>query len=228
MDGEKLLTLPARTFEIAGEGGGKGGDGEAVGNDCETPTASLEGESEGKPLDSKTRRRAEVKASVDRIWDHYVAVMAPRNKTAGDEERSIIRKALSVATEQECLTAITGCKQSPWHQGDNPQRKKYKTLSHILKGKRGKRTTREQIDMFLDLAKGSTGVGNFPSADRAIVAEQQRMVQRGHRLSQNEDAVKQAKDAEAWLRQHGIETVLNPEGIPVFRPLDAEDAEGGE
>jgi hypothetical protein len=78
--------------------------------------------------------------------------MRPRSDEIDSQARGVIRDALGVASEQECIRAIDGCKASPWHMGENPGNKKYNRITQILKGKRGGKTTREQIDMFLDCA----------------------------------------------------------------------------
>lgn len=92
---------------------------------------------------------------VEAIWEHYVKVMAPRSKKLDPEGRKIINAALKVATAAECVGAITACSRSDFHmrRGQYAGRSgpKFNKLTHILKGKRGGKTTREQIDMFLDM-----------------------------------------------------------------------------
>lgn len=90
--------------------------------------------------------------AIDRIWKHYVEAMQPRSDEIDSQARGVIRDALAIASEQECLRAIDGCKASPFHMGDNPRGKKYNRITSILKGKHGGKTAREQIDMFLDYA----------------------------------------------------------------------------
>lgn len=96
-------------------------------------------------------------ASINLIWAHYVEVMHPRSDEIDPQARGVIRDALAVASEEECLRAIDGCKASPWHMGENPGAKKYKLITQILKGKTNGKTTREQIDMFLDYAESANG-----------------------------------------------------------------------
>lgn len=157
---------------------------------------------------------------VDRVWERYAAVMEPRRKEPGADERKIIREALKVATVEECERAIDGCGASAFHMGDNDKGRKYNALSQILRGKRGRQTVRERIDYFIDLAeKGGRVTAQFPSEDRALVMERIAEVQRGHR-SQNADTVQRAKDAEAWLRQRGIKAVpRKSDGYPTFPQL---------
>jgi DNA-binding transcriptional ArsR family regulator len=160
-------------------------------------------------------------ADVQKVYDHFVTVFQP--KTTPKLGPSLIRqidKGLKEYEADALCRAVDGLKQ--WRQ----RKPGKETLGAIFDTYPGGKPLTEQIAFFIGQAKGSTGVGNFPSGDRAIVAEKQRLVQRGHRLRQNEDAVKQAKDAEAWLRQHGIETVTRTGDLPVFRAITAADDEG--
>lgn len=99
--------------------------------------------------------RRELSEAIDQIWAHYVEVMQPRRKEIDSQGRGVIRDALAVATEDECIRAISGCKASPFHMGDNDRRKKYNRITQILRGKSGGKTTREQIDMFLEILEKS-------------------------------------------------------------------------
>lgn len=83
------------------------------------------------------------------IWAFYVETMKPRRTELDPQTAAVIRDALKVANSEECIGAIRGCSKSSHHMGDNDRGKKYNTISHILRGKRGIRTTREQIDLML-------------------------------------------------------------------------------
>lgn len=156
----------------------------------------------------------------DRVWAHYVEVMQPRHRELPDEERRIILKALEVASVEECCHAIDGCRASDFHMGNNERNRKYNRISQILRGRQGKETTRERIEFFMDLAGSSTGGVRIPSVLRATVAARQLDVQRGHRMPGSPQAVEAAEEAEAWLRQHGIETVRDGDAEPSFRPVE--------
>lgn len=174
-----------------------------------------------KTQGKKTQPKLTVAADVQLVYDHHLAVFKP--KTPPKLGPSLIRQIEKGLREYDATAlrvAIDGLYE--WRK-----RKPGKTtLGAIFDTYPGGKPLTEQIAFFISQAKGSTGVGSkFPSGDRAIVAEKQRLVQRGHRLSQNEEAVQQAKEAEQWLREHGIETVVNPEGVPIFQPL--RDADGG-
>lgn len=151
------------------------------------------------------------------VWAHYVEVMQPRNKQLDPAARALIRDALKVATAVECCRAIDGCRASAFHMGANDRGKKYNRLSQILKGKRGIRTTREQMDLFLDIAE-KVGVGpSVSSADPARLAEAKRNVLTGWEFPKSGQAQEMAKVGAAWLAQHHIRVERDPEsGRPTF------------
>lgn len=201
--------------QVGGERGGSGFKEEVT----TTTTPLLERGSGGKPFDSQEK----VRRQVDEIWAHYVRVMKPRQALASDEERAVIRKALKVASVDDCKIAISACAASEYHmkEGVHANRKggKYNKLSHILKGRRGKETTRERIDWWLDRA----GERVFTSADPATVARHQQQVQRGHRFQGDQEMMERAERSEAWLREHGIETIRREsDAYPTFGPLREE------
>lgn len=184
------------------------------------PVVSSEPQEPGT-ASNPTQEPQSVAADVKVVYDHFLVVFKP--PTAPKLGPSLIRqieKGLKEYDATALCRAIEGLRE--WRK----RKAGKETLGAIFDTYPGGKPLTEQIAFFISQAKGSTGVGaNFPSADRAIVAEQQRLVQRGHRLRQNEEAVKQAKDAEAWLRQHGIETVVSGDAA-TFRPLRAEN-DGG-
>lgn len=173
--------------------------------------------------------RSETSRRIDRVWTAYVAAMKPRTTAAGEGERLIIRAALKVATPEELILCIETCAASDYHmkRGQYAGRRggKYNALGTILKPRpRFEETQRSRIDWWLDRAEeNSSGVAGFPSADAAIVGQRQVEVQRGHR-SDDPETVKKAKDAEAWLATHGIETVRREaDGYPTFRRLGSDE-----
>lgn len=167
---------------------------------------------------SVTRKPQVVTADVQKVYDHHLAVFKPqRRPKLGPSLVRQIEKGLKEYEAADLCVAIDGLFE--WRK----TRPGKTTLGAIFDTYPGGKPLTEQIAFFISRAKGATGVGGkFPSADRAIVGEKQRLVQRGHRLPQNEEAVTQAKDAEQWLREHGIETVRNSDGgTPTFRPRRA-------
>jgi hypothetical protein len=154
---------------------------------------------------------------IESVWEHYVEVMAPRHKQLAAAERALIRDALKVATAVECKQAIDGCRASAFHMGENDRGKKYNRLSQILKGKRGIRTTREQIDLFLDIAeKAGVGPGSS-SVDPARLAEAKRNVLTAWEFPRSGQAKELGDMSAAWLAQHGYRVDHDPEsGRPTF------------
>lgn len=153
---------------------------------------------------------------VEKVWGCYVATMDPRRVELPVDERRLIRDALTVATADECCQAIRGCSLSPFHMGQNDRGKKYNRLTQILKAKRGVRTLREQIDMFLEIAESRGGGGHSSSAERARIAEAKRNVLDAHSLSGSEHAKKRGEMAALWLAEHGWRVVTGPDGRPTF------------
>lgn len=198
--------------------GGKGG---AV------DVGSKETISEGLTVGVGSPREGADRASdedVGCVWAVYAELMNPRRLTATTDDRRIIRDALKVATVDECVGAVRGCALSKFHMGENDKKNKYNRLSQILKGRRGRETTRERIDFFLDLAdKAAQGESRFPSADPGVLTAKRLDVQRGWRFKGDSEAVTKAKDAEAWLWEHGIEVVRKTDGYPTFRAIRGTD-----
>lgn len=166
---------------------------------------------------SKTGRSDDLPSEV---WATYVGVMKPRRAELDPEARKVIVAALKVATVDECKLAILRCSQSAFHMGKNDRGRKYNSISQILKGKRGTRTTREQIDFMLSL-KPTLDV---PSASRDVIARWTRAMQTRATYPGNTLAEEQGAQAEAKLREIGIEpTWIDRPGIegkyPTFPDL---------
>ena len=158
---------------------------------------------------------------VEDVWATYVEVMEPRRRELDPESRRIIRDALKVADVAELKRAIVGNKASSFHQGANERGKKYNALSQILKGKKGGRTTREQIDFFIEIADKS-GASNpgLPSVDQAKLASAKRWVLTAWEYPGNAQALAASKEATEWLQQHGYAVEHDPaDGRPIFRWL---------
>lgn len=155
---------------------------------------------------------------VRRVWACYVDTMEPRHTELDPESRAVIRDALKVASADECCTAILGCKASAFHMGDNDRRRKFNRLTQILKGKRGGKTTREQIDMFLETAEKRGVQSDGTSADPAMVSQRKREVLDAYEFPGDEVVVERAKGSAAWLRDQGWLVEYDEEtGRPSFR-----------
>jgi hypothetical protein len=136
----------------------------------------------------------------------------------GEDDRREVRAALQVATVEQLKKAIWGNKASDYHQGSNERRKKYNTLSHIIRGKQGKKTRREVIFYFIDIyEKAAATKGHVKSdVDPAIVTTRKEEVRRAHRLRHDQEAQERGRRAERWLAEQGIETVRKDDGYPVW------------
>lgn len=148
------------------------------------------------------------------VWDEYVAVHGPRDKALHPQEAQMIRSALRVATVSECKLAIRGNKESGFHQGENERGKKYNRLSHILKGKQGKRTLRENIDMFIEVVESARhGV----SAEEATkITRAKREVQVAADMPESVAAQERGQRARVFLMKHGWSVVDDENGRPQF------------
>lgn len=155
---------------------------------------------------------------VKEVWDHYVTVFDPGpGVKCGPNRVKGIKRALQEVDVATLVRAIDGLKNFRAHKpGDT-------TIETIWKTFKGTGTMVERINFFASQSKGSApGQKSFPSAQRAIVAQRQNDVQRGHGSS-NEDIVQRAKESEAWLLEHGIETVRREsDGYPIFRAMSGE------
>jgi hypothetical protein len=161
--------------------------------------------------------------AIERVWVCYVEAMNPRFKDIGDDERLIIRNALSVGSVEDLCVCIRTCEASDFHmkRGQHVQRKggKHNSLGLILKPRKNKgETQRSRIEWWL-ARSDSAGVAGFPSADAAIVGQRQVEVRRGHNSNDSETVTK-AEQAKAWLAEHGIETVLGDGGSVTFRRVE--------
>lgn len=198
-----------------------GQQGAAVDSGLEQPTllqsqASVSGQ--GVPGGSESGAPSPQNA-VNEVLAQYVELFGPRKW--GEDDRREVRAALEVASVDELKEAIKGNKLSAFHQGENSRQKKYNTLGHIIRGKRGVRTRRENIDMFRDFYKkaqaASGGVKAARSgADPAIIKTRKEEIRRAHRLPDDPEAQERASRAEEWLREHGIQTQRKDDGYPIW------------
>jgi hypothetical protein len=155
------------------------------------------------------------------VWATYVETMRPRRQALDPASRRIINDALKVASVPECQRAIAGCAASDWHMGRDPQTggRSYKQLSQILKGKRGGRTTREQIDMFIELAD-EAGVASegVQSVDPVKLSRCKLAVMTAWEFPADERAAAAGDEARQWLEQHGVVVEMNGTGLELGRP----------
>lgn len=208
------LTLDMPVTAVAEMEGG-GGKGAGVGVDLQR----LEEDHPVSPTNSNSDD------PVERIWAVYVETMKPRRAKLDPQARTLIKDALKVAKEAECIGAIRGCRKSRHHMGDNDRGKKYNTISHILRGKRGIRTTREQIDLMLSYDEASVS-GEIPSGVAAEIQAAKRTVRQYAPFANNEHAQQLAKAAMDTLKRYDITTTVThrPNGFGVEILFGDEDA----
>lgn len=178
----------------------------------EVPTSGGEGASSVSSSSTRAGDSQRVSEEIETVWAHYVEVMNPRAKKLDSEARRIIADALKVATVVECCSAIDGCRASTFHMGDNDRGRKYNRLSQILKGKRASaqgpgRTTREQIDLFLDIAAKSGVQSGVTSASPARVRQAKEQVRNALTFPGDAEVVKRGEESAAWLATHGIRLI---------------------
>lgn len=167
------------------------GDGSADG--VPALSANVNGGIEGKG--------ERLQGSIDRVWAFYVQTMGPRRKQLDRGERAVIREALGVASEAECIAAIRGCSKSAWHMGKE-NGKKYNSVSQILRGKQGKRTLREQIELMLDYDESNDSVEHSSGEAAEIRAAKNAVRQYGH--LEAEPGLGFVRKATETLAAHGI------------------------
>lgn len=104
-------------------------------------------------------------SDIEIVWAHFVKVMNASRQTLDSKRKTIIRNALKVRSVEECQRAIDGLSVSPFHNGDNDQKKKYLHLRYALAGI-GAESNDERIDKMIDIADEHGGVlrgGKLPS-----------------------------------------------------------------
>lgn len=67
------------------------------------------------------------------VWQHYQATVHGADRRKLDSQRqTCIRRALKVRTVDECCKAIDSLAASDWHNGDNPEHKRYLDIQYAL------------------------------------------------------------------------------------------------
>jgi hypothetical protein len=202
----------------------------AVSGQPDTPVRDLDGPPSGQPDPQNPKEEPVGKKEsddsqesgpdpVDAVWAAYVEEMAPRRSDLDPESRRIIRDALKLADVEECKRAIVGCRASAFHMGENDRRKSYNALSQILKGKRGGRTTREQVDFFIEIAdKSGAARAGVPSADPFKVQRAKADVIAAWEFPNDDRVAESARTAREWLARHGwLVEFRQSDGHPTFR-----------
>lgn len=209
--------------DLEGDGGDQSGLAVDVGAQA-APDAGAQGAH--TQAQAAVSARVAAREAIDKVWACYVEVMKPRRREAGVDERKIIADALKVATADECCAAIRGCHASDWHMGRDQRTrgKSYKTLSHILKGKRPNernpqgRTTRETIDMFLELGAKRGIESHVPSVDPVRLRQAKQDVRDAHEFPGDRHTVERGTKARRWLQEQGYKVEQEGERLTFVPP----------
>lgn len=196
--------------------GGRGTGGGSSGKDDQPPTSERNATGADEQVALELQDAVVARDVPASIWAHYVAVMKPRGKLLDPQTRKVINDALKVASEQECVGAISGCAASSFHMGENDRRRKYNQITQILKGKRGGQTTRERIDFFLDLAEKSGVQSGLPSGDPGRIRRAKQDVRDAHEMPGDDHVVARAKTSEEYLVGLGWRITRDETGWPSF------------
>jgi hypothetical protein len=173
----------------------------------------------GARSDGETKERET--SPVDEVWSYYVEVFNATRQVLDSTRKTIIRNALKVRTIEECKRAIDGLSVSPWHNGDNPQRKKYLGIRYALSGnERTKKSADEVIDDMIDLADEHGGVirgGKLPTDHPRI----KRWLENVRYALRNRAELTRGREALNALREHGYD-VAKLEQAPWVRLIPYE------
>jgi hypothetical protein len=89
---------------------------------------------QGNVFDIATGSAHETSDPVQRIFDHWRAIMHKPRARLDAKRRRLVRRRLDEGyTEAELIAAIDGCSRSAWHQGANDDGRKYNDLSLIFR-----------------------------------------------------------------------------------------------
>lgn len=171
------------------------------------------GGSAATPVEPSDKEPSKEPNAARQIYDHWQNLFQPtRPPEFGPAVIKQISKGLALYSPDDLCLAYDGLFEFR-------KRKPGKTyLGTVLDTYPGGKPLHEQIAFFISQAKGATpGGGKYPSAPKAIIGEHQRWVLRGHRLTDNAEAVKRAKESEVWLFEHGIVSLQEESFLPSFR-----------
>lgn len=89
--------------------------------------------------------------AISSIWDHYVTTMwvKGRKPVFTPEREALIRRSIVRHGIADVKAAISGCANSDWHMGSNPQGKKYNSIELILRNA-------QKIEFFIEYAIDNT------------------------------------------------------------------------
>lgn len=105
--------------------------------------------------------------AIARCWAYFFEIFpGKRERPIDSTSKGLIRNALKLVGEDATKRALLGLSRSPFHQGQNEQRKKYQELRHALKGKqRDGESDAERIERAITwAAEYAPGAQNVDSA----------------------------------------------------------------
>jgi hypothetical protein len=157
--------------------------------------------------------------AVKNVWDFYLTTFNSRRRL-DDKRRRVIRNALvlrrdlegrtggvevrTLMAQQDLKTAILGLSRSPFHNGDNEQKKKYLEIRYALKGL-GDESDDERIDKMI---ANATIVVELSASEKIKLAAIRYATEKNLR-SGSEFAT--AREAVLYFRGKGYEVVRLPQ-----------------
>jgi hypothetical protein len=196
----------------------------AVSDSAPKPTTNHQGE----PPSGTGDQTALLPSPIEEVWAHFQAVIPNGARwRLDDRRRTVIRNALKVRSVEQCKGAIDWLATSSWHNGENPQQKKYLDVEFPLGGRKGE-SPDAVIDQHLEelrAKRGATGNSNpahddvrlllatIPKDRQHIYAEHLRRVRARFAQPDREVVVSLARESEAALRAYpGMEVVEGADG----------------
>ena len=99
------------------------------------------------------------------VWQHYQETVDGASRRGFDStRRTCVRRALKVRSVDECCQAIDALARSAWHNGENPDHRKYLDIQYAL----GQKS--ESADERIDKMIGRLG-GNVSSPDSGDISQ---------------------------------------------------------
>jgi hypothetical protein len=85
------------------------------------------------PTPNESEQATLLPSATTQVWQHYQATVADANRRKLDSARTTcIKRALKVRTVDECCKAIDALAASSWHNGENPDHKRYLDIQYAL------------------------------------------------------------------------------------------------
>lgn len=118
-------------------------------------------------------------SDIEIVFDHWKKIHNHKKSVLDENRITLIRNALKKFSIDDIKLAITGCKKSKYHQGDNPEGKVYDSLGLILRnaenierfiGYNETKQPKQSItdikkEIFTKLSKGQHGNYQFKSSE---------------------------------------------------------------